>query len=311
MYFPMDTLRLSHLQAVARASALACGCALTFAWPLRAQQTPPPPAQAEDDQFPAPSAPAAAEPAPQAPSAPAAASPQAPESSQTGGITEEELRQMLVGKPLYLRGGYMDNNLNFDEHGKLERPLAAGVLYTERHSNRPCASHQNGKIELDGARYGLSFMGQLANEDLSKMPRTGSESRPRRKRSRSPSTGSRWCCPRKKKNPNRKRWKRQRTRKANRSKTNRTKYRQNITLPQLPSLPLLRWLLDLPNFCSLSVHSTTPPPHGCIPGLLFFLSLLASIRCHTSIVLVGIYKCICDEVHVQFTFRFVTIFIEL
>ena len=36
-----------------------------------------------------------------------------------GSITEEELRKQLVGKELYLRGGYLDNTLSFNEHGEL------------------------------------------------------------------------------------------------------------------------------------------------------------------------------------------------
>ena len=36
-----------------------------------------------------------------------------------GGISEEELKQLLVGKALYLRGGYLDNSLSFDEHGRI------------------------------------------------------------------------------------------------------------------------------------------------------------------------------------------------
>ena len=42
-----------------------------------------------------------------------------PEKPQPGSITEEELKQMLVGKALFLRGGYLDNSLSFNEHGGL------------------------------------------------------------------------------------------------------------------------------------------------------------------------------------------------
>ena len=34
-------------------------------------------------------------------------------------ITEEEVKQLVVGKTLYLRGEYLDDSLSFDEHGKL------------------------------------------------------------------------------------------------------------------------------------------------------------------------------------------------
>ena len=43
----------------------------------------------------------------------------APPTSETGGITEDELRTMLVGKELFLRGGYLDNDLGYNEHGIL------------------------------------------------------------------------------------------------------------------------------------------------------------------------------------------------
>jgi TonB family protein len=171
MYFPMNSFLLSHLQASARLSALACGCALALAWPLPAQQTTPPSAQAVDNPA---AKPAAAAPAPQAPSAPAAdspqaapAAPQAPESFQTGGITEEELRQMLVSKPLYLRGGYLDNILNFDEHGKLDghSPQGSYTLSAIQIDRVRLTKH---KVELEGARYGLRFLGSLAYEDPSR-----------------------------------------------------------------------------------------------------------------------------------------------
>ena len=41
---------------------------------------------------------------------------QAAAANTSGGITEEELKQMLVGKTFYLRGGYLDDNLAFNAH---------------------------------------------------------------------------------------------------------------------------------------------------------------------------------------------------
>ncbi len=43
-----------------------------------------------------------------------AASPQS-----RGSITEDQLRKQFVGKDLFLRGGYLDNTLTFNEHGVL------------------------------------------------------------------------------------------------------------------------------------------------------------------------------------------------
>jgi TonB family protein len=95
------------------------------------------------------------------------ASPQAPESFQSGGITEDELRQILVGKALYLRGGYQDNSLTFDEHGKLDghSPQGSYTLSAIQIDRVRLTKH---KVELEGARYGLRFLGQLAYEDPSK-----------------------------------------------------------------------------------------------------------------------------------------------
>ena len=180
------------------------GCALTMAlvlllsgpgWaqqPVPAQQpaqqpdatatpAPPPPTDAKPaEQGPTPSAaaPAAVQtPAPAlapAPAAPAAAStpaaaPEAsiPEPFQEGGITEAELRQMLVGKPLYLRGGYLENSLNFNEHGKLigHSPQGSYTLSAIQIDKVRLTKH---KVELEGARYGLHFLGALPYEDPTK-----------------------------------------------------------------------------------------------------------------------------------------------
>jgi TonB family protein len=85
--------------------------------------------------------------------------------SQTGpGISEDELRQMLVGKTFYLRGGYLDNTLNFDEHGRLLGNSAQGsftlalIQIGKIHLNK-------GKLELVGIRYGLHFLGALPYEN--------------------------------------------------------------------------------------------------------------------------------------------------
>ncbi|MGA9071460.1 MAG: energy transducer TonB [Terracidiphilus sp.] len=144
MNLPLDSLRLTRWQASARLGLAAFCGALALGCPLLAQQ------------------PAAAPEAPQA----APASTAAPENFQTGGITEEELRQMLVGKPLYLRGGYLDNTLNFDEHGKLDGHSPQGS-YTLSAIQIDHVHLSKKRVELEGARYGLRFLGQLAYEDPS------------------------------------------------------------------------------------------------------------------------------------------------
>ena len=74
---------------------------------------------------------------------------------------------MLVGKALYLRGGYLDNNLSFDEHGKLDGHSPQGS-YTLSAIQIDHVHLTKTKVELEGARYGLRFLGLLAYEDPSK-----------------------------------------------------------------------------------------------------------------------------------------------
>jgi TonB family protein len=87
--------------------------------------------------------------------------------SQTGGITEDELKQLLVGKPLYLRGGYLDNSLSFNEHGALigHSPQGSYTLSAIEIDKVHLTKH---KVELEGARYGLHFLGALPSEDPTK-----------------------------------------------------------------------------------------------------------------------------------------------
>jgi TonB family protein len=164
MYLSIETRRDPSLQASVRLCVAVC-CLLALGWPLTAQQ-----AVATPTAGGAPASQTTAAPTPQAP----AASPQAssdatpaPENFQTGGITEDQLRQMLVGKPLYLRGGYLDNSLSFDEHGKLDGHSPQGS-YTLSAIQIDHVHLTKRKVELDGARYGLRFLGQLAYEDPSK-----------------------------------------------------------------------------------------------------------------------------------------------
>lgn len=126
--------------------------------PASTQTTQPAPDASQTQQAPAENTTAAAQAAPEATSS-------APEPA--GGITEEELKQLLVGKELYLRGGYLDNNLEFGETGQLVSHSAqgsytlSGVVIDKVHLTKH-------KVELEGARYGLHFLGALPYEDPTK-----------------------------------------------------------------------------------------------------------------------------------------------
>jgi TonB family protein len=87
--------------------------------------------------------------------------------TRAGGITEEELKKLLVGKPLYLRDGYLDNSLSFNEHGGLigHSPQGSYTLSAIEIDKVRLTKH---KVELEGARYGLHFLGALPSEDPTK-----------------------------------------------------------------------------------------------------------------------------------------------
>ncbi len=84
-----------------------------------------------------------------------------------GSITEDELRKQLEGKDLFLRGGYLDNNLTFNEHGVLigHSPQGSYTLSGIRIDKVRLMKH---KVELTGARYGLHFLGAMPYEDPTK-----------------------------------------------------------------------------------------------------------------------------------------------
>jgi TonB family protein len=136
-----------------------------------------PPAQAPEPapaQPPTPAQPAAATPAPQ-PAAPAqsiappvAGGQPSSDHTKTGGeVTEEELRQWLVGKQLILRGGYLGDSLTFNEHGVPTGHPAVGsyTLSAVQIDKVHLAKH---KVELEGSRYALHFLGALPYEDTAK-----------------------------------------------------------------------------------------------------------------------------------------------
>ena len=79
-------------------------------------------------------------------------------------FTEFEIKQQLVGKPLYLRGGYLDNTLSFNELGALigESPRGSYTLNGIRIDRVHLGKHQ---LVLEGARYGLHFLGAAPDED--------------------------------------------------------------------------------------------------------------------------------------------------
>jgi len=129
-----------------------------------APSTQPAPApDASQTTTPAPGA------APDATQAPAAVTPPASPAAapaQPGAITEEELKQILVGKQFYLRGGYLGDSLNFDEHGHIagHAPQGSYTLSAIQIDRVRLTKH---KVELEGIRFGLHFNEQLAYEDPS------------------------------------------------------------------------------------------------------------------------------------------------
>ncbi len=89
------------------------------------------------------------------------------DSSQAGAITEDEIRQLLVGRSLYLRGGYLDNSLSFDEYGHLIGHSQQGS-YTLNVIEIDKVRLVKRKLELQGVRFGLHFLGATDNEDPTK-----------------------------------------------------------------------------------------------------------------------------------------------
>ncbi len=81
-----------------------------------------------------------------------------------GAIKEDQLRQLLVGKTMYLRAGYQNNNLEFDEHGQLQghSPQGSFTLSQVQINKVKLSKH---KLELEGDRYALHFLGAAPYED--------------------------------------------------------------------------------------------------------------------------------------------------
>jgi len=98
---------------------------------------------------------------------PATAKSSAPQSSEPASISEDDLKKMLVGKQLFLRGGYLDNTLSFNEHGALIDHSTQGS-YTLSAIEIDKVHLTKHKVELEGERFGLHFLGALPYEDPTK-----------------------------------------------------------------------------------------------------------------------------------------------
>ena len=84
-----------------------------------------------------------------------------------GAITEEQLKQLLVGKDLFLRGRYLGDSISFNEMGILNGHAAFGS-YTLCAVRIDKVRLSKRKLELQGVRYGLHFLGALPYEDPTK-----------------------------------------------------------------------------------------------------------------------------------------------
>ncbi len=83
----------------------------------------------------------------------------------SGALSEDTIEHALDGKTLYLRGGYMDNTLEFDETGNPQSNSTHGSFTLALiRINKIRLSKK--RLELDGIRYGLHFRGELPTEDL-------------------------------------------------------------------------------------------------------------------------------------------------
>ena len=71
---------------------------------------------------------------------------------------------MIVGKQLFLRGGYLENDLSYNEHGVLvgHSPQGSYTLSAIEIDKVRLTKH---KVELEGQRFGLHFLGALPYED--------------------------------------------------------------------------------------------------------------------------------------------------
>jgi Gram-negative bacterial TonB protein C-terminal len=81
-------------------------------------------------------------------------------------VTEEEVKHELVGKQLFLRGGYLGDTISFNEHGlPTGHPAIGSYTLSAVEINKVHLTRH--KVELEGYRYALHFLGALPNEDPS------------------------------------------------------------------------------------------------------------------------------------------------
>jgi outer membrane biosynthesis protein TonB len=158
-------LLAAKLPVLALTLGLIAGRATAAATAVPAQE---PAQQAPAQQTPAPATPdatqtqAPAATAPQKPAAasPALATPAGPAPSASDVILESELRTLLVGKPLFLRGCYLSDDLRFNERGGLydSSPRGSftlsGIQIESLHLTKK-------ELILEGDRYGYRFLGAL------------------------------------------------------------------------------------------------------------------------------------------------------
>jgi TonB family protein len=87
-----------------------------------------------------------------------------PKAPEVHTITEDELKQQFAGKTLFLRGGYLDNELHFDVRGQYagSSPKASYTLSLVEIDKVHLAKR---KVEFEGIRYGLHFLGAAPSED--------------------------------------------------------------------------------------------------------------------------------------------------
>ena len=79
-------------------------------------------------------------------------------------ISEADLRHRLQGKSLYLRGGYSENNLRFDEQGRLVS-TSPQQAYTLSMLDIQKVRVTKRKVQIEAIRYGIHFLGAGPAED--------------------------------------------------------------------------------------------------------------------------------------------------
>ena len=79
-------------------------------------------------------------------------------------LSEGDLRNRLQGKAFYLRGGYIDNNLRFDVHGRLNgnSPQVSYTLSLIQINKVHVSKHQ---LQMEGIRYGVHYVSEGTMED--------------------------------------------------------------------------------------------------------------------------------------------------